>query len=391
MRKLMVRAMVASAIPVLLAALAASASAQAAPGDHAGSAAGIRPASARPESGSPPPPPGFEVDSASFVSARLGFVLGSRGCSLLPCKALVESTTSGGRTWKKALPAPKVKLVQTYSAAPKSAVSSVLFANVRDGWLYGPGLWASTDSGLKWRRISLPGEVVALATSDGVAFAAVQAPTASFLTAKLYESKVGSAKWTLVRRVAPQNAITVSGHSVWVGVAGVGSGMWRSTNSGKHWTNLSFSCPAPDITASPIAAATPSRVAIACSDQSYPLPGSSTKAVYTSTNGGRRFHLAGEPAEPGNVVMLAMPPRNPKVITLEAASGATYLYRSTDGGKTWQVKEFLDGGMEFRDLAYVSAKTGYAVHFNGGPALAYGLGLVRTRNTGATWNTVTTP
>jgi photosystem II stability/assembly factor-like uncharacterized protein len=377
----MVRAMAASAIPVLLAALAASATAQAAEGGPAG---------ARPASGSPPPP-GFEVDSASFVSAQHGFVLGARKCSLLPCKALVESTTNGGLTWKKALSAPKVKLVQTYSSTPKSAVSSVAFASVRDGWLYGPALWATTDAGLKWRRISLRGEVVALASSDGVAFAAVQSPTAGFLTAKLYESKVGSAKWTLVRRVAPQNAITVSGHSVWVGVAGVGSGMWRSTDSGKHWTNLSFSCPAPDISASPVAAASASRVAIACSDQSYPEPGSSTKAVYTSTNGGRTFHLAGEPAEPGNVVLLAMPPGNPKVITLEAASGATYFYQSTDAGKTWQEREFLDGGLEFRDLAYVTAKVGYAVHFNGGPALAYGLGLVRTRNAGATWKSVTTP
>jgi photosystem II stability/assembly factor-like uncharacterized protein len=400
MRKLLARTIAASAIPVLLAALAAGASAQAASGRPASTRpastrpASTRPASTRPESGRPTPPPGFEVDSASFVSARLGFVLGARHCSLLPCKARVESTTSGGRTWKKALPAPKVKLVPTYSAAPKSAVSSVLFANVSDGWLYGPGLWATTDSGLKWRRISLHGEVVALAASDGVAFAAVQSPTASFLTAKLYESKVGSARWTLVRKVEPENAITVSGHSVWVGIAGAESGvsgMWRSTDSGKHWTKLPFSCPAPDVSASPLAAASPSKVAIACSDQSYPLPGSSTKEVYTSANGGRTFHLAGKPPEPGNVLMLAMPPGEPKVITLEATSGATFLYRSTDGGKKWTEKEFFDAGLEIRDLAYVTAGAGYGVHFNGGPALAYGLGLLKTLNGGASWKTVATP
>jgi photosystem II stability/assembly factor-like uncharacterized protein len=386
MRTLLVRTIAASAIPVLLAALAATASAQAASGSRAGS-----PAGARPQSGSPPPPPGFEVDSASFVSARLGFILGARDCSLLPCKALVESTTSGGRAWKKALPAPGVSLVPAGSSKPRSAVSSVLFANVRDGWLYGPGLWASTDAGVQWHRISLHGEVVALAAADGVAFAAVQSPTASFLTAKLYESKVGSAKWTLVRGVQPQNAITVSRHSVWVGVAGVESGVWRSTDSGKHWSQLSFSCPSPDLSASAVAAASPSRVAIACSDQSYPLPGSSTKEVFTSANGGRTFHLAGKPPEPGNVVSLAMPPGKPKVLELEAASGATFLYRSTNGGKTWQEKELFDGGLEIRDLAFVTAGAGYGVHFNGGPALAYGLGLMKTFNAGATWRNVSTP
>jgi len=386
MRTLLARTIAASAIPVLLAALAATASAQVASGSRAGSAAG-----ARPESGSPPPPPGFEVDSASFVSARRGFILGARDCSLLPCKALVESTTSGGRAWKKALPAPGVSLVPAGSSKPRSAVSSVLFANVRDGWLYGPGLWASTDAGVQWHRIFLHGDVVALAAADGVAFAAVQSPTASFLTARLYESRVGSAKWTLVRGVQPQNAITVSRHSVWVGVAGVESGVWRSTDSGKHWSQLSFSCPSPDISASAVAAASPSRVAIACSDQSYPLPGSSTKEVFTSANGGRTFHLAGTPPEPGNVVSLAMPPGKPKVLELEAASGATFLYRSTNGGKTWQEKELFDGGLEIRDLAFVTAGAGYGVHFNGGPALAYGLGLMKTFNAGATWRNVSTP
>src|SRR5712691_942742 len=46
-------------------------------------------ASAQPASGNPPPPKGFEADSASFVSAQAGFVLGARHCSLLPCPALL--------------------------------------------------------------------------------------------------------------------------------------------------------------------------------------------------------------------------------------------------------------------------------------------------------------
>ena len=53
------RAVVLAALPAVLVALGA------------GSAA------AQPASGNPPPPKGFEADSASFVSAQTGFVLGT--------------------------------------------------------------------------------------------------------------------------------------------------------------------------------------------------------------------------------------------------------------------------------------------------------------------------
>jgi len=47
--------------------------------------------------------------------------------------------------------------------------------------------------------------------------------------------------------------------------------------------------------------------------------------------------------------------------------------------------------MGVRDLAYVSATTGYLVHVSDSPALAYGLGLMKTANAGKTWTTVKIP
>jgi photosystem II stability/assembly factor-like uncharacterized protein len=86
-----------------------------------------------------------------------------------------------------------------------------------------------------------------------------------------------------------------------------------------------------------------------------------------------------------------MVPGNPKVLTLEAASGATFLDRSANGGKTWTQAVYRDGGTGMRDLAYVSATTGYLVHVSDSPALAYGLGLLKTTNAGKTWTTVKIP
>jgi hypothetical protein len=86
-----------------------------------------------------------------------------------------------------------------------------------------------------------------------------------------------------------------------------------------------------------------------------------------------------------------MPVGHPRVITLTAASGATFLYRSVNGGQAWKVATFSDGGLDVRDLAYASASTGYLIHFSGGPALGYGKGLMKTVNAGATWKAVAIP
>ncbi|HEV3294238.1 MAG TPA: hypothetical protein VG123_35085 [Streptosporangiaceae bacterium] len=369
MRKSFGSAVVLTALPALLLVLGA------------GSAA------AQPASGNPPPPKGFEADSASFVSAQTGFVLGTRHCSELPCKALLEKTVNGGKTWTS-VPVPAVSLVPTFSGSPASAVSTVRFENASDGWLFGPSLWATTDGGTQWHRASMSGEVIALAAADGVAFAATEPVDGGLNQARLYQNQAGSTAWAHVSGVAPADALTVSGHSVWAGIA---PSMSTSTDSGKHWSKLSFSCPpdVPDATA--VAAASPANVALDCTNPSDPQPGVSPKDVFTSANGGRTFHLAGHPGDSGNVGLIAMPPGNPQVITLTATSGASYLYRSADSGKTWRMATYFDGGLGFRDLAYASATTGYLIHYNGGPVIAYGKGLMKTTNAGASWATVHIP
>jgi hypothetical protein len=353
----------------------------------AGAGLGAVSAMAQPASGSPQPPSGFEADSASFVSATTGYALGARDCSLLPCKALLEKTTNGGKTWTK-VPAPAVSLVPTFTQTPKTAVNSVVFENANDGWLYGPGLWATTDGGAKWHQVSLPGDVIAMAAADGEVFASVQQPDGGLLAAKLYESAVGSTKWSTVAKVAPVSALTVSGHSVWAGWA---PNLWTSTNSGKTWTKLSFKCPAPDLTPSAVAAASPADVALACSNQGFPQPGLSDKEVFVSGNGGKSFHeVTGTPPLGGQVVQLAMPTGKPQDITMTATSGASYFYESVNGGKTWRTITYYDGGLDFRDLAYVNGTTGFVIHFSGAiPDLAYGLGLMKTTNDGGTWTKVT--
>jgi photosystem II stability/assembly factor-like uncharacterized protein len=353
-------------------------------------AVGAGSASAEPASGNPPPPEAFEAQSVSFVSARTGFVLGTRHCSRLACTALLEKTVNGGAAWTS-VPVPAVSLVPRFAAWPASAVSSVRFGSAADGWLLAPALWATTDGGKRWHRVrAVAGHIIDLAVSDGEVYVSAEPARGGLSQARLYESRAGSSTWTLVPRVAPQNLLTVSGRSVWAGSAnGVTPGLWRSTDSGRRWSRLSFRCPRAALSASAVAAASRSQVAIACSDQGYPQPGFSVKEVFTSENGGRTFRLAGEPPEPGQVYGLAMPPGNPLVITLNAASGASYLDQSADRGRAWETNAYFDGGLGFSDLAYASATTGYVIHFMGSPVIAYTDGLMKTTNAGRTWKNIT--
>ena len=354
-------------------------------------AAGAGSASAQPGSGTPPPPPGFEAQSASFISAQTGFVLGARHCSILPCKALLDETINGGKTWK-AVPAPAVQLEPHFTGSPASAVSSVRFANAKDGWLFGPGLWSTTDGGKHWQRVKLSGAVYMMTASGGEAYAAAEPVNAGPYQAHLYKSAVGSGKWSAIPKVAPVLSLTSFGHSAWTGVA---PDLWTTTNDGKTWAKLSFKCPTGYPSSSEVAASSVKDVAIACSNQGKPQPGESYKEVLVSANGGRTFHAV--PAFPpiaGQIYGLAMAAGNPKVITINSASGASYLYETLNGGKTWTnavPKQGVDGGLGFADLAYVSATTGYVIHFMGTPYLAYGHGLMKTTNAGKTWTKVSIP
>ncbi|HUB38300.1 MAG TPA: hypothetical protein VMA72_05565 [Streptosporangiaceae bacterium] len=358
-------------------------------------AIGAGSAAAEPASGNPPPPAGFEAQSASFVSAKTGFVLGTRQCSRLPCTARLEKTDDGGVTWSS-VRAPAVSLVPRFTTSPASAVSSVRFENATDGWLLAPSLWSTTNGGKHWRKVTaVPGQIIDLAVSDGEVYVSAEPAKGGLNQARLYESRVGGSTWRLVPKVRPLNLLTVFGRSVWAGSPdGVTPGLWTSTDGGRHWSKLPFHCPKIALSASGVAAASRSDVAIACSDEGYPQPGLSVKEVFTSTNGGRTFHLVGKPSqlpEVGQVYGLAMPPGNPRRITLNTASGASYLDQSANGGKTWTTIAYYDGGLGFNDLAYASATTGYVIHFMGSPVIAYSDGLMKTTNAGRTWKSVTIP
>ena len=110
---------------------------------------------------------------ASFVSASDGYLLGITlsGCAAgASSKIVLRKTADGGLHWTPLPPPPAPWGGVSGDGTghiPADGVTSVLFADARNGWAYGPGLWATHDGGASWRRVALGGRAVQSMAADG--------------------------------------------------------------------------------------------------------------------------------------------------------------------------------------------------------------------------------
>ena len=333
-------------------------------------------------------PADFEPVSASFWSPAQGVALGGVGCAgRSACTARLAVTADGGAHWRF-LTAPDVGLfnIAGNSLTQPSAVGGVVFADRLDGWLYGPGLYATHDGGAHWSRIALGGDiipslgggVVTMAASSGSTYAVVSPDPFGGKPEELYKSPADRDAWARAGRMTATLAILATfGRAAWF-ASGGGFGapatrVW-ATADGVHWHQYPFACPGR-YGLQDIAAASPSGLVFLCTGESS--AGHTEKEVLRSADGGKTEHLAG-PAPQGGVGGVIAVPRGSAVITLAAEY---FLYRSADGGKTWKTVLFYDGGATWSSLSYVSGTVGSVV-------VSSVQWLLRTTDAGLTWHRI---
>lgn len=335
-------------------------------------------------------PADFQPAWSSFYAPAAGVVLGGAGCTGGPaCRARLPASTDGGARWHPVI-APDVFLFNQAGDldGQSSSVARVVFASGRDGWLYGPGLYATRDGGAHWSRLSLGGAVDTMAVSAGTAYAVVSTPGKP---SKLFASPADGNAWHRVGALTARNAIlAVSGRAAWFaqGTDDAGSTYVWATTDGRHWHKYPVGCPASghgtgtiDYGLSSIAAASPADVGFLCiGGESMHF---SDKEVLASSDGGKTASLAGRPPTLGVGGVIAVPPRRPGLITLATEYAVDH---SADGGKTWKQVLFNGGGASLTSVAFVSATVGWAVEPGGAKSR-----LMRTTNAGATWQPVTAP
>src|SRR5437762_9164608 len=147
----------------------------------------------------------------------------------------------------------------------------------------------------------------------------------------------------------------------------VGGGVWKTTNAGRTWFPIFDSQPIASIGAVAVAPSNPDIVYVGTGEADMRSQNSFGNGMYKSTDAGRTWTHIGLDAtrQIGKVIV---DPRDPNVVFV-AALGHVYganpdrgVYRTRDGGATWQKVLFKGNDVGAIDLAFdpASAQTVYA-------------------------------
>src|SRR5438093_2871762 len=137
----------------------------------------------------------------------------------------------------------------------------------------------------------------------------------------------------------------------------VGGGAWKTTNAGRTWLPIFDSQPIASIGALAVAPSNPGIVYVGTGEADMRSQISYGNGMYKSTDGGKTWTHIGLDAtrQIGKVVI---DPRDPNIV-LVAALGHVYgpnpdrgVFRSRDGGATWQKRLFKGNDCGDSDLAF---------------------------------------
>ena len=328
-----------------------------------------------------PVPAGFRAASVTFVSTLEAFVLGTAPCQHAPCTSIVR-TRDRGASWR-GLPAPVVPLSEPGSSGP--GVWGIRFATPEHGFVFGNGLWVTSDGGEHWSAAAYPGgSIVSLEIIDR-----------QVLAVTMRSGKAGHASWALLRRPLAGGAWTrivtqasaIGSIATQAREAAVidGTSVLVTGDGGVTITRHPLPCTAsPFPVPTSVAVQAPYGLALLCTGQGY--TGHTDKTVYVSGNLGATWKLAGHPSSAGDGGVIAA--SVPGHLTIATTSAGSWLYASADNGKTWRtVVTYPDGGMGWNDLGFTTTHDGLVIH--GHPYYGDMLGqLLLTGNGGQTWQEV---
>ncbi len=184
----------------------------------------------------------------------------------------------------------------------------------------------------------------------------------------------------------------------------VGGGVWKSTNSGRTWAPVFDSQPVASIGAIAVAPSNPDIIYVGTGEADMRSQISYGNGMYKSTDAGKTWSHLGldDTRQIGKVIV---DPRNPNVVFV-AALGHAYgpnpgrgVYRSVDGGATWQKTLFKNDGVGAIDLAFdsVNSRIIYASLWNTRrppwsiypPSYGPGGGIFKSTDGGAAWQPLT--
>jgi photosystem II stability/assembly factor-like uncharacterized protein len=183
----------------------------------------------------------------------------------------------------------------------------------------------------------------------------------------------------------------------------VGGGLWKTQNAGRTWTPVFDSANVASIGAIGVAPSNPNLIYVGTGEPDMRDSIAFGNGVYKSADAGKTWqHLGLENTK--QIGRIIVDPKNPNTVFV-AALGNAYaanpdrgVYRSHDGGATWQKVLFKNDDVGAIDLAFdpVDSKIVYATLWNVrrppwfiyAPANGPGAGIFKSTDGGSTWKEI---
>lgn len=315
----------------------------------------------------------------------------------------VWKTIDAGRTWTPIFdnePTGSIGSVAVAQSDPRVIYAGSGEGLQRPDLAVGDGLYKSTDGGATWTNMGLhdgqqiPGIAVDPGNPQRLFVAVLGHPYGPNAQRGVYRSTDGGATWQQVlykNENTGAYAVTLDPHdantvyaTLWAArqapweVGGSfeipGSGLFKSTDGGTTWKQLSDGLPQQPGRMEVAVAPTNSQIVYAYADTQE-----KGGAVYRSNDGGAHFikgSSAANIAERGDdLVSIAVDPHDADTVWLTN----TATYRSTDGGKTFVATKGAPGGDDYHAV-WISPNDSKIV------ALASDQGATISVDGGATWS-----
>ncbi|HEX5190701.1 MAG TPA: hypothetical protein VFW16_14225 [Streptosporangiaceae bacterium] len=329
----------------------------------------------------PEPAAGFRPTSVTFVGNTLGAVLGLAGsCATGPCTAMA-GTHDYGTTWTEIAAPP---------AGPPdgtAGVSQVRFHDGKNGWAYGPALYATHDGGKTWHAISTKGRrVVDLSTVGSRAFAVLATGCtgtgAQFGTGctgfRLFSTPKSADRWQSVAGAAGAGlalpgGLQLTGHG---GYLIAGGHLFAGPVTSGSWNRVRGPAETPRCLAGPgsrpaLIAPGTDHLFLVCQDQ-----GTGVITLYGSIRGGSSWQRRSTVHAMGIAQSLAVSPGG--ALMLATTTG---IYRSANA-RTWKPASVAAPSGGFSFVGMTTDTNGVAIASTPGHAVYI------TTDGGLTWRAV---
>ena len=246
-----------------------------------------------------------------------------------------------------------------------------------------------------------------LAAAIAASFLAAPLGTRAAGSAPPQQQLIGKLRWRSIGPYIGGRAVAVAGvtgNQDLFYFGGVEGGVWRSTDYGLKWTNVTdgkIPGIADPIGALAVASSNPSVIYAGTGEADIRGDFDTGDGVYKTTNAGKTWSYAGL-RETHMIAKLVIDPRDPNIV-YAASMGHVFkpnaergVFKTTDGGATWQKVLFVDentGGIDLvmdarnRNVLYAAMWQAQRQPWkltSGGP----GSGLYKTLDGGAHWTKI---